>query len=307
MFDRMIIPLDGSDLAEAAIAYATLIPSRQVRFLHVQPAPGEALPPPVELAPQQPCVSAESIAHDYLSRATSSFARHGRDIELSVLYGDPAEQIIGAALDANLIVMTTRGRGAGGRLISGSVADRVARHAPVPTLVVRGGTRPIAATPIQRIVVPLDGSTVAERALPTAAILAKELSVPLALVTVAESPEQSDTIPDEQPVISGNTDLRGERARIETRLSTTAAKLRHDAVAVTTEVRAGQPAVELIAAITSGDVIVMTTHGGGGAQRWYIGGVAEKLLRQAPVPVLLVRGDAASAGSAESGDAAEPD
>ena len=62
---------------------------------------------------------------------------------------------------------------------------------------------------------------------------------------------------------------------------------------VSTELRSGPAAVEVMAALGSGDLLIITTHGQGAARRWQIGNVAEKLLRQATVPVVLVRADTA--------------
>ena len=108
-------------------------------------------------------------------------------IETRIAHGGPAEAIVDDAADADLIVMSTQGAGGGGRLLFGSVADRVARHAPAPTLLLRGGHHPVAAQPVQRIVVALDGSLAAERALPLATLLATRLHVPVHFVTVDDA------------------------------------------------------------------------------------------------------------------------
>ena len=110
---------------------------------------------------------------------------------LASRHGGPAEGIVDDAADADLIVMSTQGAGGGGRLLFGSVADRVARHAPAPTLLLRGGHHPVATQPVQRIVVALDGSLAAERALPLATLLATLLHVPVHFVTVDDAEPSS--------------------------------------------------------------------------------------------------------------------
>jgi len=74
-------------------------------------------------------------------------------------------------------------------------------------------------------------------------------------------------------------------------LGRTAASLEALEVSASTEVRSGPAAVEVMAALGSGDLLIITTHGQGAARRWQIGNVAEKLLRQAAAPVVLVRAD----------------
>jgi len=293
MFERLLVPLDGSDLAEAALPYAVRIPSRRLRLLQVEPgaARGERFQALTRRDWRQPL---EAVAADYLDRVGEPLRRAGREVEAIVVAGDPAEKIVEAAADADLIVMTTRGRGAGGRLVYGSVADRVARHAPVPTLVVRAGSRPVSEAAPARVVVPLDGSPTADRALPIAGALAAAIGLPIHLIAVADIAELAAIGAELLSSAVYNAALTAARDRATSYIEGTAARLREEGRTVTTEVRGGAPAVELLAVVQAGDLVVMTSHGGGGAQRWMIGSVAEKLLRQAPAPVLLVRGDASA-------------
>jgi len=184
--------------------------------------------------------------------------------------------------------MSTQGAGGGGRLLFGSVADRVARHAPAPTLLLRGGHHPVAAQPVRRIVAALDGSPAAERALPLATLLARQLGVPIHLVSVRDQ-IRSRAKPDSEYHPGDRSAPRDESP--ETYLGRTAASLEAREVSASTEVRSGLAAVEVMATLGSGDLLIITTHGQGAARRWQIGNVAEKLLRQAAAPVVLVRAD----------------
>jgi nucleotide-binding universal stress UspA family protein len=65
--------------------------------------------------------------------------------------------------------------------------------------------------------------------------------------------------------------------------------IRARGIEVTAEVRDGSPAAEILAFTVPGDLVVMTTHGRGGIRRWLLGSVAEKIVRTASVPVLLIR------------------
>jgi len=270
--DCIVVPLDGSERAEAALSWASSLPAQRVRLLRVCP---DERPESQEAA-------------RYLEGVAARFRPPERAIETRIAYGGPAEGIVGDAADADLIVMSTEGAGGGGRLLFGSVADRVARHAPVPTLLLRGGHHPVSTQPVRRIVVALDGSVAAERALPLASLLAKPLGVPVHLVTV-----------DDQGLSQADRD-RGHRPRDDSALADeapeaylerTAASVQALDIVTSTEVRSGPAATEVMATLGTGDLLVITTHGQGAARRWQIGNVAEKLLRQAGAPVALVRAD----------------
>ena len=289
VYDRMLVPLDGSAAAETALAIAELIPSQRVRLLQVE---SDTRGPMLVDAHDADAWRAgrEASARAYLDRSADGLRRQGREVEPAFAFGDPASRIIAAATDVDLVVMATQGRGAGGRALFGSVADRVARHAPTATLLVRGGARPAAAPPLARIVVPLDGSPVAERAVDAAADVAGPLGLPLHLVRVVEG----DTV---RASVQAGTRAAAAYARVQEALKREAEaylaawvrRLRNRDLAATAEVRTGEPAVELLGAVSAGDLVAMTTHGRGGVRRWLLGSVAEKLVRLAPGPVLLVR------------------
>jgi nucleotide-binding universal stress UspA family protein len=268
----ILVPLDGSERAETALSWAYALPAQRVRLLRVCP----------DDHPES------QAAAQYLEEVAARFHPPGRAIETRIARGGPAEGIVADAADADLIVMSTQGAGGGGRLLFGSVADRVARHAPAPTLLLRGGHHPVAAQPVQRIVAALDGSRAAERALPLATLLARLLGVPVHLVTVSD------------PITSQGERKPGQHSRDRsapsdeaphTYLERTAASFQAFDVSTSTEVRSGSAASEVMATLEPGDLLVITTHGQGSARRWQIGNVAEKLLRQAAAPVALVRAD----------------
>ena len=271
--DCILVPLDGSERAEAALSWAYALPARRVRLLRVCP----------EEHPDR------QAAARYLEEVAARFHPPGRTIETRIAHGGPAEGIVDDADDADLIVMSTQGAGGGGRLLFGSVADRVARHAPAPTLLLRGGHHPVATQPVQRIVAALDGSRAAERALPLATLLAGLLDVPVHLVTVRD--QISNQAESESGRHPRDDDVAPPHERADAYLARTAAALQAGDVRTSSEVRTGPAAIEVMATLGPGDVLVITTHGQGAARRWQIGNVAEKLLRQAAAPVALVRAD----------------
>ncbi len=265
--DCILVPLDGSERAEVALSWASALPAQRVRLLRVCP----------EKHPDSPA------AARYLEEVAARFRPPDRTIETRIAHGEPAEAIVDDAADADLIVMSTQGAGGGGRLLFGSVADRVARHAPAPALLLRGGHHPVTTQPVQRIVVALDGSQAAERGLPLATLLATQLHVPVHFVTVDDAERDRGGHPDDQ---SASRDEKPD-AYLEAK----AAPIQALDVVTSTEVRSGSAASEVMAALRTGDLLVITTHGRGAARRWQIGNVAEKLLRLADAPVALVRAD----------------
>lgn len=289
MYDRVLVPLDGSPLAEAALAVAGRIPSRLTYLLRV-----DQEPPEVEhrIGPGGRDTHTRVRYRDGdedLRRAGAALGSRGREVEVLRSWGDPADRIVETAADVDLIVMATHGRGAAGRLLYGSVADRVAREASVPVLLVPSGAgRPLPAP--DRILVPLDGSDLAETAMPAAVALAAELDLPIHLVCVVDA-SHGDRLgaikalaPDARP-----STLADHAARV---YLTDCARRYGDERPVTTEVRSGATIAGLRAAIRPADLVVMTTHGHRGLRRLVLGSVAGALVRRAIAPVLLLRAGA---------------
>jgi nucleotide-binding universal stress UspA family protein len=175
-----------------------------------------------------------------------------------------------------------------GRVLFGSVADSVAREASSPTLLVRGAQW--HPTLLQRIVVPLDGSALAEQSLPLAVSLARDMKLPLHLVRVVDFDLVEATVLAGLSAAEACARQQAELAR-EARAYLTLQSHTYQSpeCVVTNEVLIGYPVGELIATIQADDLTVLTTHARGGLARWLIGSVAEDLVRQSAGPVLLVR------------------
>lgn len=290
MFSHLLVPLDGSPAAETALAYAGAIPARAVTLMLV-------IPPAERAGYDWLTTIADDVHHQqridharsYLDRVAGALRCPGREIRFAAVEGDPAERIIESSNDAGLIVMTCHGEGEDVPDSCGRVVDRVVRHADKPVLVIRGRIAPDGAPRLGRLVVPLDGSETAAEAVPLAVELAHELAVPVHLVSVID------------PVLAPPeaTERASEHAREY--LASECARLRAAGVTATTEVRQGTPAAELIAALSPDDLVVMTAFGVGTGRRWLLGGVAEKLIRSAPAPVLMVRPAAPDGAAPEPG------
>jgi nucleotide-binding universal stress UspA family protein len=189
--------------------------------------------------------------------------------------------------------MASEGQGTTGSFALGSVADRVARTSPVPVLVIRDPVtraRDIPS-PVRRIVVPLDGSDRAARALPAAESLAKSLGLPVLLLTVVDVAKcASPALAHEAALDEGlyrelvaDVQLEAQQA-----LDRAGARLVLRGVRVNVRLLAGPAAATIMGATGPGDVIVMTGRGCGDARRWPLGSVAEQVVSTGPVPVLLV-------------------
>jgi nucleotide-binding universal stress UspA family protein len=272
MLERLLVPLDLTQPADPALSVADWIPSRHVRLIHVEPAVS--------------ATTAGSVRDD-LEAYGEEFAQQGRNVEIAIARGEPAEQIVAAAADVDLIVMSTRASGALQRALGGSIADQVARQAGSPTLIVRKGDQ--TAMPPARVVVPLDGSPLAERALQIATDLGRTIDVPIHLVLVV----------NRATILYPMEPLRAEAADY---LDAQARRLAARGVSVTSEVVFGAIASSLLDVVRDDDLLVMATRGHGGFRRWLFGSVAERLLEELAVPAVLVAAGTARLGR-DRGDA----
>lgn len=288
----ILVPLDGSERSEQALPTATRLAKSTggvMQLVHV--LENEAF---LELAPNG---SAPLFvdAEQYLLRIQHQLPP---DVHSNTVLttGEPAAEIaeIASRMPHPIIVMSTHGRGAFGRMVTGSVTDQVLRNGSFPVVVVRGSSPSIPPT-MKSIVVALDGSTFAESSLPLAVDIARRSGAMLALVRVVEpvALHSLDTyvpgasyIPYEELIQLEEQILADARAYLDG----TAQNIRKRGVRVVWELRTGQPASEILrmAETTSADLLVTTTHSRGGLQRLALGSVTTDLIRKGSVPVLNV-------------------
>ncbi len=142
----------------------------------------------------------------------------------------------------------------------------------------------------ERIVVGLDGSDVSERALTTGAELAQRLGVPLHLIRVADlAVVRWGTSEAAEEYAELSSEMQEEKEGARRYLATVAKPLQDQGMTVTSEVRSGSAARELLEAVAADDLLVVASHGRGGLERLLIGSVAEEVARKSPAPVLIVR------------------
>lgn len=302
-FRLVVVPLDGSPFAEHALPCAAAIARAaraKLRLVLVHQLP----PPPTDRESLKLYTTLEVTVRKtqraYLREIAGRLRERWGFQVTSVSPDGPVAATLLRYVDelgADLVVMSTHGRGTVGRALLGSVADEVVRTAPVPVLLVRPpeGEPPPADTAwsTEEILVPLDGSPAAEAALEPAADLARLLGARLSLVQVIV-PIATTTDPP-LPFPSGYdehlTDIR--RREAQDYLDDVAEGLRATGLAVGAAAVVGASAAGALVDLSRpgrAGLLVIASHGRGGLRRLALGSVADKLVRAAAVPVLVVRG-----------------
>ena len=292
MYSKILVPLDGSMFSEGVLPY-------------VRPL-ARAVKAPVELLyvndPKRPApFSLPTQGGEYLERLAESF--HGiAAVKRTVELGDPASVIVdlAAAQAGTLIAMTTHGYSATRRWLLGSVADKVLHGSANHLLLVRptdgdaGGE-----APLKTILVPLDGSALAEKVVPIATELASRLTLEIVLVRVLTRVYfgPPDTIlPLFSQYVPNPKELWAEaRSEVDGYLAEKVEELRAQGLSHVTslllESSAGGAAAEIIdlAKRTPANLVAMSTHGRSGMSRWILGSVTERVVRYSNDPVLALR------------------
>jgi nucleotide-binding universal stress UspA family protein len=297
MANRLIVvPLDGSDLSEAAVPHAVaLAKATKVGVLLVTVWEGaeeilaSALP---QLADDLFKRGEEHYEH-YLAGIAKTVQAEGVKTEAQVIVGHPVEEILKLVRerDASMLALSTHGRSGPSRWVYGSVAGKLIREAHVPTLLVGPRLLEAKAPPsITRILVPLDASELSETALAPAVELAEAFAADIVLAQVLNWAAHAfvfgvpdvDTATIDQELTKASQEYL---ARIKAGLKTKRG--------VETRVLRGMAADALIELAESEKVglVVMASHGRAGVVRTALGSVADRMI-QGPAPVLLVRPEA---------------
>lgn len=289
MLKTILVPLDGSELAERALPYATAIARwAHARVVLVRAILARTLP---GADPTDAQVTLRKRAEADLYATAEQLGLASVEAETHVYYDEATAAILDAvqARDADLIVMASHGRTGLGRWIYGSVAERVLQHAPVPVLLV-SATASCAWTSDRapRLLVPLDGSALAEGALAPARALAADLGSDLVLLRVVEAPPPL-AAPDY--LTAAGVDLDTELGAARDYLHQVATDLRRDGLRVEIVPSVGHPPtlIPTVAQERSADLIVMATHGRRGIARLALGSVATGVMQRSTMPVLLTR------------------
>jgi nucleotide-binding universal stress UspA family protein len=317
MFKRILIPLDGSTRAEKAIPVAArLARASGGTILLAQVATIPVMYESYGVASYiGEMVNTEvQNAEEYLKATKESEKLAGILVEISVLVGAPAQTLLSMAsmFKADLIVITSQGKTGVKRWMLGSVAHKIARHSPIPVLVLHeAGTTPVGtrrdSSPV-RALVTLDGSVLAKTALEPAAQLIAALSAPipgaLHLLRVVKP-----LAFDEKKVDAEYIQHAQEQGlhKAKTYMQSVVEHLREGPLGklnltITWSVALGDDVADtIIKAAEIGedagsggipgrcDMIAMATHGRAGLQHWVLGSVTERVLSATRLPLLIVR------------------
>ena len=304
----ILVPLDGSDLGEQAVPVAAALAKRtgaELHLIHVH----------VPLAPEPIYVEGLPVIDEHMHPRRREHEQAYLEGARSRLVGDaPATtQVIDGAVasalaaharasHAQLVVLTTHGRGGFERAWLGSVADEMVRVSPVPILLVRPEPGK-APAPFRRILVPLDGSPLAEAILDHAIRIARlEPEAEIVLVDVVQPIPSAILVPQSllAPAPVKEEVARAQEAAVREYLEGVAARVRsaHVHARVRVDFAGNVAAAILEAARAEGaDLVALCTHGRSGLPRIALGSVADKIVRASVIPVLLFRPPTSAAGS----------
>ena len=293
MFKNILVPVDGSAVAAAALPFAQAVAVRTgARLILVRAAHAQR-----PLADGIDQLRAIGEAEEYLTSQAEELTERGFGVETAVPFGGSTPNWIVEEINlrhADLVVMATHDRIGPDRWVHGSVAEMVVGHASVPVLLVRPA---VAAQLAQRLtseqpvlIVPLDGSELAEAALPLASQFAATFGGHIVLVGVVPGPGDNVAAPGAVVTYVAD-DYEAVQSDAQNYLNGIASQLTADGLSATVAVRSGIPAQQIAAAATehSAAVVVMATHGRTGIVRSILGSVAGEALHHSPCPVLLIR------------------
>jgi nucleotide-binding universal stress UspA family protein len=295
MFDHILVPLDGSRLAEAALPAAVYLADKlgsSITLIHIieRNAPEEVH--------SERHLTEVNEAKRYLRDLAKRALPHGQQVRTHVHTAevtDVARSLVEHTqeLEPDLIVMCTHGRSGARDWLFGSIAQQVVSMGKIPVLLVRPALeQPQPAFGLRQMLVPLDGKPVHSECIPMAADLARRCGATLRLVTVVPTLETlGGTHAAAGKFLPAATRalLDLDQTSAETYLDEVASSLQPD-IAVSREVTRGDPAPGIVAeAVRLGvDLIVLATHGTVGTEAFWARSVPPKVSGHTRIPVLFV-------------------
>lgn len=305
MYERIMVPVDGSAFSERALRPAMEIARRTGAELHIV----QVHVTHTELGYPSTVAAFFDVRMDDAMRVRETEHLHslagrlsaaaGVRVHTALVDGAIVDRLIQYAddIDADLIVATTHGRGGLSRAVLGSVADELIRSAHVPVLAVRPGLtedgpyEEVSIGDVARILLPLDGTDLAAAGLAPAIALARALHARCTLLRIV-SPLYMLREMNGPPLRLDVDGIAMEREEATTQLEIVARALREQGIDTDYEVLTHEVPSDAIlthARQIGAGLIVMATHGRGGWRRVALGSVADSVMRAAKVPVLLVR------------------
>jgi nucleotide-binding universal stress UspA family protein len=298
MYSKILIPLDGSKTAEKVLPYARYLAGKfkiPIELLAV-----------IDIAEMATHISAEkarfldTMVEDGV-RASTTYLRGiattfgGADVKCSVEKGRAEDTIIekGEKEAGLLITMATHGRSGLNRFLLGSIAEKVLRGSTNPLLLVHATEEAKAEgeAKVTSVIVPLDGSELAEAVIPTVAEMAKKLDLEVVLFRAYHIPYNAYA-GDDGYMVNYDELIAGVRDEANEYLEKKVAEVKKLGVAKVSAVsKEGIAGDEIIALgrATPDNLIAMCSHGRSGVRRFVLGSVTEIVVRHSGDPVLVVR------------------
>ena len=277
-FQKIVVPLDGSSLAEQVIASARAFAREYGAELELVSVEDKEMLEDIDLTDAQKAEHTTELK-TYLRLVGELISADGMNVSTHYRFGETSAEIDSLCREssADLIMMTTRGKFEIGNLISVSMAQRLLQRTSTPTLLIRPTNNwRSRRSEFKKILVALDGSEEAEMVLPYIRAFAHKFESKVLLFSVPEGSESE-----------------GYDEKIKQYLDEIAAALREDGIEVFTTVAGSGPARTILAVSEEEriDLIMMSSHGRGGADRADqipIGSVAEKVVSETLCPVFLL-------------------
>ena len=289
MWERILIPLDGSDLAELAIPYTEELAgafNAEVVLVYVS----------------EPAESQYRHMHQlYIEEMSEKMGSHIKDYRVGmvnpiVLSGEPAEEIIDYAdkNDVSLIIMASHGRSGMTPWATGSVTNKVLHATKVPVLLIRATKSPQRAPGkhlLNRILLPLDGSEAGEAAVPYIQELIDRLESEVILLGVAPAGQHVRTVGGLDYILYPEQHLELVKAEAGKYFDKVCHSLTGTKGTIGVELKVGDVAREIIklAEETNTSLIAISAHGHSGIEKWVFGSIAHKILQVSNIPILVVR------------------
>ena len=287
-YQKILVPLDGSELAEKALPYTktiALLKNSEVVLFAVSITPAG--------------YRRDRLLKSYLDANAKQLEASGIKVSTTIAYGDVAEEIIGYA-DKNkvdLLIISTHGYSGIKQWMLGSVTQKVLYGTCVLVLLIKSKSPEIAKLELKRAMIPLDGSSFSEITFHYFEELAKGTGAELLLLEVIESP----VVPSygSRPI---NPTWEKYRDNLWTELEQQAseyldkikADLKKRGLKVNAQVKRGEigdvaQSIMQVAQNENADLIVMATHGRTGVSRWVYGSVTNRIVEESTQPLLLIR------------------
>ena len=283
-YRRMLIPLDGSELAERALPYAKNLAKTkgsEVILFTVSVASVGQLDRPMKA---------------YLELNAKELESQGIKASIAISYGNMSDEIIKFA-DKNkidLIIISTHGQSGIKRWVLGSVALKVLHGTCTPVLLIKSRAHKISEVAFKKILIPIDGSPFSEASIPYVKELAKETGGEIILLRVSEPPVLSaDRSPAIKPSWEEYRDILMTeiQRQAEEYMEGIKANIEKSGIKVSSQAILGKAAESILQVAKKENInlIAMTTHGRTGVSRWVYGSVASRIVEESLQPVMLIR------------------